>query len=717
MNQTLLIELRTEELPPKALAKLGEAFSSGVLRGLTARDLIDADAVVTTFASPRRLAVGITQVRPIAPTKTQRDKVLPVAVALDTTGNATPPLLKKLAARALAGGIPTVTLADLERATDGKAESFFYSYSAPGVALGQALQGVLDEAIAKLPIPKLMSYQRPDGSTVQFVRPVHGVIALHGAEILPLTLFGLVADRVTLGHRFLSHGAIEITNADSYAATLASAGKVVANPGLRREKIRAALLAAAGDDQVLMPEALLDEVSALVEWPVVYACHFEAEFLTVPQECLILTMQTNQKYFALTDQTGRLRSRFLIVSNIETADPQHIIGGNERVVRPRLSDAKFFFEQDQKKTLASRLPGLASVVYHNKLGTQAQRTERVAALAAKIAEMLGADVALAERAARLAKTDLLTDMVGEFPELQGIMGTYYARHDGEHDDVALAISEHYQPRFAGDALPSSATGTAVALADKLETLVGIWGIGLQPTGDKDPFALRRHALGILRMLIEKRLPLDLLALLRATQDVFPDQLLAACPRKHADGVTPDAGILASDKNFSIFDFIIDRLASYLRDKGYSPQEVAAVLKLDPTCLDSVFAKLDAVKAFAALPDAEALAAANKRITNILKKSAGSTGTPVDPALLPQTAEKSLYAAMLALTPHVDGAYAAGDFTGTLKALAQLRQPVDAFFNDVMVMTDDAALRANRIALLSQLHAMMNRVADLSKLAN
>ena len=697
MNQTLLVELLTEELPPKALAKLGEAFANGVLQGLRSRDFIASDAVATTYASPRRLAVSITQVRAMSPTKMMRDKVLPVSVALDANGNPTAPLLKKLAAMAAASGAAIPALADLERAVDGKAESFFHRYSAPGVALRDGLQSLLEEAIGKLPIPRLMSYQRPDGSTVQFVRPVHKLIALHGTDVLPVTLLGLTADRVTLGHRFLSQGELQIADADSYADTLARDGKVLANPTARKEKIRADLLAAAGADRVLMPEALLDEVSALVEWPVVYACHFDAEFLTVPQECLILTMQTNQKYFALTDDQGRLRSRFLIVSNIETAEPKDIIGGNERVVRPRLSDAKFFFEQDQKKTLADRLPGLSSVVYHNKLGTQAQRTKRVAALAGKIAAALGTDVALAERAALLAKTDLLTDMVGEFPELQGIMGTYYARHDGEPEAIALAISEHYQPRFAGDALPASDTGTAVALADKLETLVGIWGIGLHPTGDKDPFALRRHALGILRMLIEKRLPLSLAGVLNDAQQLFADS-----PAFNTPGPELPA-------------FLYDRLRGLLRERGFTPGEIDAVIAQQPDRLDNLIDRLEAVQAFAALPDAEALAAANKRITNILKKAEGTPG-PVDQQLLPEAAEKTLYAAMLRLQPQVDAAFAAGDFGSTLKALAQVRQDVDAFFNDVMVMSDDAALRSNRIALLSQLHAMMNRVADISRLA-
>ena len=697
MTQTLLVELLCEELPPKALAKLGEAFAAGVFNGLISRDLTDVGAAATTFASPRRLAVSITNVRATSPAKTMRDKVLPVSVALDASGNASAPLLKKLAAMAatLPGSAPT--LQNLERAVDGKAESFFFTYQAPGVALHAALQLILNEVSIKLPVPKMMSYQRPDGSTVQFVRPVHGIIALHGSDIVPVGLLGLTAGRSTLGHRFLSSGEITIASADGYAQTLQENGKVIANPATRKEKIRHALLAAAGQDKVLMPESLIDEVSALVEWPVVYTCHFDEEFLRVPQECLILTMQTNQKYFALTDAGGKLRSRFLIVSNIATEDPKHIIGGNERVVRPRLSDAKFFFEQDQKKSLADRLPALANVVYHNKLGTQAQRTERVTALAGKIAEALHADAALAQRAALLAKTDLVTDMVGEFPELQGIMGTYYARHDGEANEVASAIAEHYQPRFAGDALPVTMTGTIVALADKLETLVGIWGIGLQPTGDKDPFALRRHALGVLRMLIEKRLPLSLSDLLSKSTAVFAGNAAFAAP------------------GAELSLFLYDRLRGLLRERGFAPDEIEAVVAQQPDQLNNLLDRLDAVRAFAALPEAVALAAANKRITNILKKTDGNPAT-VDPQLLQDAAEQTLHAAIIALQPQIDAAFAAGDFGSTLTSLARLRPSVDAFFKDVMVMADDLALRTNRIALLSQLHAMMNRVADISKLA-
>ncbi|MBC7415050.1 MAG: glycine--tRNA ligase subunit beta [Herminiimonas sp.] len=703
MNQTLLVELLTEELPPKALARLGEAFAAGIVTGLQSRGFLDADAVATAYATPRRLAVSITRVRAISPDKAMRDKVLPVAVALDAAGNPTAPLLKKLAALATATGVDTITLTQLERAVDGKAESFFHAYTAPGTALQGALQSALEESIAKLPIPKVMSYQRPDGATVHFVRPVHKLIALHGSAIIGLSILGLDAGRITLGHRFLAPRELHIDHADHYAVTLETQGHVVASTAARRERIRVALLAQAGTDTVLMPDALLDEVTALVEWPVVYACRFEDQFLNVPQECLILTMQTNQKYFALTDAAGKLRSRFLVVSNLATDDPRHIIQGNERVVRPRLSDAKFFYEQDQKKTLADRLPGLQSVVYHNKLGTQRERTDRVVRLAAGIATALGydaVDVALAERGALLAKTDLLTDMVGEFPELQGIMGTYYAAHDGEPAEVAAAASEHYQPRYAGDALPATATGTVVALADKLETLVGIWGIGLAPTGDKDPFALRRHALGILRMLVEKRLPLSMPAMLSEAAAVFAD---------HAAFKNPVADVAP---------FLYDRLRGLLRERGYAPNEIEAVVAPQPERLDNLLERLDAVKAFAALPESQALAAANKRITNILKKAAVVPASVDTGILISKGAsqEQALHSAMLDCAPEIDRAFAASDFSAALSRLAALRDGVDLFFDQVMVNADDPQLRDNRLALLAQLHAMMNRVADISTLA-
>ncbi|CAG2142764.1 glycine--tRNA ligase subunit beta [Ralstonia mannitolilytica] len=694
---TLLIELLTEELPPKALARLGDAFARGLFDGLSAQGLLEEGAAVEGFATPRRLAASITGVRRAAPDRELREKVLPVTIAFDAEGKPAAPLIKKLAALAKTVGVETIAPESLERAPDGKAESLFYRYTARGAVLADGLQTALSQTIASLPIPKVMTYQRPNGENVQFVRPAHKLVALLDSEIIPASVLGLQSGNVTLGHRFLSAGEIVIKDAASYASTLEAQGKVIASYAKRREAIRAELLRTAGNDTVVMPEALLDEVNALVEWPVVYPCHFEEAFLAVPQECLILTMQTNQKYFALTDAQGNLRNRFLIVSNLATSTPEAIIEGNERVVRPRLADARFFFEQDKKKPLADRVPLLSRVVYHNKIGTQLERVSRLQAIAGQLAEKLGADVAHASRAALLAKADLLTDMVGEFPELQGTMGTYYARHDGEPDDVALACSEHYQPRFAGDALPSSATGTVVALADKLETLVGIWGIGLQPTGEKDPFALRRHALGILRMLIEKPLTLTIDDALQTAAASF-------------DGIAAVKPDLAA-----ITDFLYDRLRGYLKDKGYSTNEVEAVVSQRPQRLDDIVARLEAVRAFAALPQAESLAAANKRITNILKKTDAAIGA-VQPQLLKEDAERALHDAVASSEPQVDNAFARGDFTTALKTLAGLREAVDTFFDGVMVMADDTALRNNRLALLGQLHGLMNRVADISKLA-
>ncbi len=693
MNQTLLVELLTEELPPKALTRLAESFAGTIETSLRQDDFLTAESKKTVYATPRRLAVTITQVRDVSPDKPIRQKVLPVTVAFDADGNPTAPLKKKLAAM----NIADIDISTLEVARDGKNDCLFYNFTASGIPLARALQKAVEKAAHDLPVPKMMTYQRPDGETVEFVRPVHEIVAMHGENVIPIALLGLSAGRTTHGHRFLSQGEIGILAADYYAVTLETRGKVIPGFDARKERIRAMLNEKAKGDRVLMPESLLDEVTALVEWPIVYECHFEESFLEVPQECLILTMQTNQKYFALTDLEGKLRSRFLIVSNVETNTPQRIISGNERVIRPRLSDARFFFEQDKKKRLEDRLPGLANVVYHNKLGTLAQRMARVRLLAVFIAGKMGIDTALVNRAARLVKADLLTEMVGEFPELQGIMGTYYARHDGEPEEVAMACTEHYQPRFAGDALPVTPTGTAVALADKLETLAGIWGIGLQPTGDRDPFALRRHALGILRILIEKKLPLSLRAMLAEAVGILSTNATLTDPTK---------GVLA---------FVMDRLRGLLRDRGYSPAEIEAVLAQNPDRFDNLIDKLEAVRTFAAMAESASLAAANKRITNILKKSDINAGN-VHTDILVEDSEKKLYEDMSAIRPEADRQFASGDYTGTLKTLAKLHDDVDAFFTNVMVMAEDTRLRNNRIALLKELHAMMNQVADISKLA-
>ncbi len=707
-SQNLLVELFVEELPPKALNKLGQAFSSVLAEQLKAQGLAAADAAVTAFASPRRLAAHVTGVLAQAADKAVQQKLMPVSVGLDASGNATPALLKKLQALGADVSNPAAAVAALKRAPDGKAEALFYDSVAKGATLAAGLQKALDEALAKLPIPKVMQYQLetdcelPGWSSVNFVRPAHSLIALHGNAVVPVKALGLSAGNSTQGHRFEAKvPTVVVPHADQYAEVLKSDGAVIAGFAERRFEIVRQLQAAAakvgGGVRPIEDEALLDEVTALVERPNVLTCQFEKEFLDVPQECLILTMKANQKYFPLLDAAGKLTNQFLVVSNISPTDASAVIGGNERVVRPRLADAKFFFDQDRKKTLESRVEGLSKVVYHNKLGTQGERMARVCAMAKAIGQQLGGDLLAkqAEQAARLAKTDLLTDMVGEFPELQGIMGGYYARHDGLSAEIAEAIEDHYKPRFAGDELPRNSVGVVVALADKLETLVGMFGIGNLPSGDKDPFALRRHALGVVRMLTDKALAIDLSALLALAVPVFGDK------------ITDATGPLA--------EFIYDRLAGGLREQGFSAQEVDAVLALQPQRLSEVAKRLAAVRAFAALPESPALAAANKRIGNILKK-ADEVDAHVNTALLREDAEQNLYAAMQKLLPESTAQFEAGDYTASLQTLAALRAPVDAFFDDVMVNAEEMDLRLNRQGLLKSLHVAMNRVADLSRLA-
>ncbi len=710
-TQNLLVELFVEELPPKALQKLGDAFATVLADQLKALGLASAASVVTPFASPRRLAAHVTAVAEKAADKAVQQKLMPVTVGLDASGNASPALLKKLQALGADVSDPVAAVAALKRAQDGKAEALFYDSVVPGATLQEGLQKALLEALAKLPIPKVMSYQLetdcelPGWTSVNFVRPAHGLVALHGSTAVPVKALGLTAGNSTTGHRFeAAVSPVVLTDADSYAATLKKDGAVIASFAERKVEIARQLAAAAAKvgngARPIEDEALLDEVTALVERPNVVTCSFETEFLDVPQECLILTMKANQKYFPLLDATGKLTNKFLVVSNISPEDTSFVTGGNERVVRPRLADAKFFFDQDRKKTLASRVEGLSKVVYHNKLGTQGERVERVRAIAKAIATQLGdaALVADADKAAQLAKTDLVTDMVGEFPELQGIMGGYYALNDGLGETVAHAIEDHYKPRFAGDALPRNTAGVVVALADKLETLVGMFGIGNLPTGDRDPFALRRHALGVIRMLVEKDLPLELSALLAGAVPAFGDKI--------------------SDASAALADFIYDRLAGSLREQGYSAQEVDAVLALRPQRLALVEKQLAAVRAFAALPESPALAAANKRVGNILKKAEveGAVDAHVNPDLLQEKAEQDLYTALQRFVPEANVQFEAGDYTASLQTLAVLRAPVDAFFDDVMVNAEQLDVRMNRLGLLKMLHNAMNRVADLSRLA-
>ena len=727
--QTLLVELFVEELPPKALRQLGEAFARGVAEQLHAQGLTESCTAVdalpsparsgmyAAFASPRRLAVQVAGVLPKAQDQAVQQKLMPVSIGLDAQGQATPALLKKLGSL----GLDTTAVAGLKRVGQGKAETLFLDSVQAGASLQAGLQQALRHAVAALPIPKVMTYPLFDGCAlpgwdrVNFVRPAHGLVALHGSDVVPVEVLGLQAGRETQGHRFEALvNPVVLAHADAYADTLREQGAVIASFEARKQGIAQQLQDAASAAGVGMrpieDDDLLNEVTALVERPNVLTCAFEPEFLAVPPECLILTMKANQKYFPLLDAEGKLSHRFLVVSNISPQDASAVVGGNERVVRPRLADAKFFFDQDRKKTLASRVPGLDKVVYHNALGTQGQRSERVRAIGhAIINQLRQAQVPFTveakdefdvldskvQEAARLAKTDLLTDMVGEFPELQGIMGGYYARHEGLRDGVAIAIEDHYKPRFAGDALPRNHTGAILALADKLETLVGMFGIGNLPSGVKDPFALRRHALGVIRLLVENRLDLQLDALIRDVAQVFGELL------------THDLAPLQ--------DFIFERLSGNLREQGYSAHEVDAVLGLRVQCLADIPARLQAVRSFGQMPEAAALAAANKRIGNILKKVDGVPAS-VDASRLVEDAERQLFERMQPVVAASAEAFDRGDYAQALKVLAALREPVDAFFEHVMVNAEDPALRANRLGLLASLHEAMNRVADLARLS-
>lgn len=787
MTSNLLVEILAEELPPKALKTLGDSFAQSLAASLKRDALAADDAVVTAYATPRRLAAHITNVRARGTDRAVSQKLMPVSVGLDANGAATPALLKKLASL----GADASAVPKLRREGEGKAETLFLESVVKGAALADGLQKAIEAALAALPIPKVMSYQLADGWTsVNFARPAHGLVALHGAEVVPISALGLNAGNTTRGHRFEALcDPIVIEHADNYSETLREKGAVIASFEERRDEIVRQLLEAAKRTGVeiaaecvknrvfyagvslpptqpedwfrpVRDEALLDEVTALVERPNVLVGQFDAEFLPrnprdrissdseteflgVPKECLILTMKANQKYFPLVDRYGNLARHFLIVSNLSPEDPSAIIGGNERVVRPRLADAKFFFEQDKKKTLESRLLGLDKVVYHNRLGSQGDRSRRVAKIARKIVRKLPGDIRvwqggpirdsedeldgvtisssfqsgslrpipkdeaipLVDQAARLAKADLLTDMVGEFPELQGVMGRYYALNEGLHKDVADAIEDHYKPRFAGDALPKNDIGRVVALADKLETLAGMFGIGQMPTGDKDPFALRRHALGVIRLLMEREsvnvprlLEIPLPGLIDLAMDAFPNV------REREEVGT------------RLRAFIFDRLAVNLRERGYTAQEVDAVLALSPALLSDIPKRLAAVRAFAALPEAAALSAANKRVGNILKKSEAEADVPLDAAFLKEPAEIALAEALARVAPIADAALKAGDYSDSLKTLAALRDPVDAFFDAVMVNAEDPRLRANRLALLARLRGAMNRVADLSRLS-
>ncbi len=706
MSAPLLIELLTEELPPKALQRLGIAFATVLRDELAASGLLEADCAMDVFATPRRLATRLSNVRTKAPDRQIEERLLPEKVGLDAAGKPTAALLKKLAAL----GRDESAVASIKKASDGKLVMLFLPQLAAGQTLQAGLASALEKTIAQLPIPKVMSYQLPNSTeTVKFVRPAYGLVALHGSEVVTVTALGLTAGRITHGHRFLGARDIELKTAGDYESRLKDDGKVVASFDARRADIDAQLKAKAAELSSTLGEyeTLLDEVTALVEWPVVYVAGFEKEFLSVPQECLILTMRTNQKYFPLFDKSGKLTEKFLVVSNMAVADPVNIIEGNKRVVRPRLADARFFYEQDRKTRLETRVPGLGKVVYHNKLGTQLERVQRMQLLAGKIARSIGADPLLAERAAWLAKADLLTGMVGEFPELQGIMGRYYALHDNEPPQVADAIAEHYLPRFAGDRLPESPVACCVALADKLDTLIGIFGVGMIPTGDKDPFALRRHALGVIRILAERKLPLDFAHLLTLAHETFAKGVLIE--NHDRKGVAVANALEAGG-------FVAERAKSYLRELGYGVLEIESVLDLSPKPLEYVN-RLEAARQFLALPEAAGLAEAEKRIRNIVSKSGvGATAVKADAARLVENEEKQLLSLTRTLRTQVDTLVAQAKFSEALLLTAQLHQPVTQFFDKVMVNVEDPALRNNRFALLHEVGNLTNQVVNISKLA-
>jgi glycyl-tRNA synthetase beta chain len=670
MNAPLLVELLTEELPPKSLRALSEAFRDRLLADLAKAQLAGSDAKVRAYATPRRLAVLIPDVA-----NAGQDR------ETEVSGPST-----KAPAQAIEGFARKhgVAAAALQRRTTPKGEVVVARVKAKGQLLDQVLAALVEDALKALPVAKLMRWGDGDA---QFVRPVHGLVMLHGKRVVPGKVLGLESGRRTRGHRFMGKGELEIADAAEYETKLLEEGMVSADFAARRAEIERQLKAEAAREHAALGtyENLLDEVAALVEHPSVYVGRFEPTFLDVPQECLILTMRQNQKYFPLFDPAGKLLPRFLIVSNMKLADPRHVIGGNERVVRPRLDDARFFYNQDRKARLEARVPELAKVVYHNKLGSQLDRVKRIQALSGRIAQDLKADAAAAERAAWLCKADLLTGMVGEFPELQGVMGGYYALHDGEKEVVAQAIAEHYKPRYAGDTLPGGALACALALADKLDALAGMFSIGQQPTGEKDPFGLRRAALGVIRILVEKQLPLSLHELV--SQD-------------------------------DVRTFIYERFAGYLKDQGFSTLQVDAVLSQQPARLADVPRQLEAVKAFEALPEADSLAAANKRVANILRQAAakGETFDKTQRGSLREPAELALFAALEKTSGSALPMLERGDYTGYLKSFAVLKQPVDAFFDSVMVMAKEDDLRRNRLALLRELRDAMNRVADISKLA-
>ncbi len=693
--QDFLVELGTEELPPLALPELERSFASGVRSGLAEAGIPHGE--MRSFATPRRLAVLVRDLAPMQPAQAIKLKGPPVNAAFDKLGNATA-AASKFAEKC------GVEVGALTRVKEGKGEFLYFAGTRPGLTTIGMLPGIVQRSLDALPIPKRMRW---GSSAAEFVRPVHWLVLLYGNEIVPARILDTDSGRATRGHRFMAPDALTLARPAEYEATLRERGKVIADFTARRNLIRDQVIAAAGSltGEALLDDALLDEVTALVEWPAAIAGSFEGRFLDLPREVLISTLQQHQRYFAVQNAAGKLRPHFITVSNIESSDPSKVRAGNERVVRPRLSDAAFFWDQDRKQPLADRRAALDAVTFQAKLGSVGDKVRRVATLAGEIALLIDADKHTAVRAAELAKCDLLSAMVGEFPELQGIMGRYYATADGEPEEVCTAIDEHYLPRGAGGALPGTAAGVAVALADRLDTLAGIFAIGQKPSGTKDPFGLRRAAIGVLRILVEKNIDLDLRALVTRATALQPATSGAA--------------------TIEVWDYVVERLRAYLVDApgveaGATTEMFDAVRSSEPVSPLDFGARLNALVAFLALPEAASLTAANKRIANILKKSTSvapdaARVAPVAPQveLLREPAETALHEALAGALPDVERALAKRDYAAALARLAKLRPAVDAFFDGVMVNAEDPALRNNRLALLAQLRGQFARIADLS----
>ena len=694
---TLLVELLTEELPPKALRTLGSSFGSGIVSSLRKQNFVSEDVRYETFATPRRLAIIINDVLGVSPEETINQKLMPKNVGFTDNGTPTEALLKKLKSL----GLDESSAQKTELKSDGKMEFIYLRQKKVGVTIDDGLQIAIDLSISKLPIPKVMSYQPQDNlETVNFVRPAHRLVALLDERIVAIKTLGLNSGNLSIGHRFHSKGDITIQHANEYESTLEEAGRVIPDYNKRKAFILDQLKRKANqqDLELQNDEDLLDEVTSLVELPEIYVARFDKDFLSIPEECLVLTMKTNQKYFPLFDRNGNLAETFLVVSNMKLDDPSNIVEGNEKVIRPRLADAQFFYQSDIQNPLIDLTEKLKHVIYHNQLGSQLDRVTRLRSLSTQIANHMGADRDKVSRAAQLCKADLLSDMVGEFPELQGTMGRYYALAQGESPDVADALEQYYRPRFATDNIPNSEISAALALADKLDVIVGIFGIGLIPSGEKDPFGLRRQAIGIIRILTEYPVELDLHELISWTTEKFSKELK-----------------LSVDKS-QIKVFIMERFKGYLKDKGYSIDKIEAILATESNQLHLVQPRLVAINEFLQTDHAAALATANKRIKNILKKNNVDGGCEVEPKLFNTKEEVSLYEAIQALSPIVTKAITQRRYTDALKALSTARSEVDSFFDKVMVMSDDAAERKNRLALLNQLSILLNCVGDLSELS-